>query len=117
MNQYKKKMRFMSDKETFALDTMDRHQLLQAAEQILQQGGGDVRYVQRARGIVEDAQGNRNFYVTLPMRRTLMGFIRPVFEAEWAKRNGKTAVESQAVSVTKRLNSGDSRGNRVLTLN
>lgn len=84
----KKDLRFMRDKRTFALDTMSGVELLNAAELCMKESKGDQRYSTFVRGILQDAKGSRDFYVTGKMRRVLMGFIRPVFEEEWLKRSG-----------------------------
>lgn len=80
-------MRILKNGKTFALDTLDRLELIRAADLCLQSGQGDPSYRIKARGIVVDAKAmNNNLYVTLTMRRVLMGFIRPVFEAEASRR-------------------------------
>lgn len=77
----------MKDGAKIALDTMTGIELLQSANLCLKNNQGDCRYKAMVSNIVADAVNVSNFYVTLKMRRTLMGFIRPVFEVEWARRN------------------------------
>ena len=88
--EHKRALRTMKDGNTIALDTMTGFELLDAAELCLHNGQGDNRYKEKAKNIVRDAKVNRNLYVTLTMRRVLMGYIRPVFEAEWRRRQAST---------------------------
>lgn len=86
--EHKKELRTMKDGKTIALDTMSGLELLQSADLCLKNGVGNQKYKDKVQGIVSDATavGGKNFYVTLTMRRVLMGFIRPVFEEEWRRR-------------------------------
>lgn len=83
-------VRMMKDKKNFALDTLSREELLMAANRCLDTDVGDKRYKNTAQKIVKDYSTNKNLYVTLKMRRVLMGFIRPVFEEEWLRRGSNT---------------------------
>lgn len=85
---HNKEMRLMRNGKTFALDTLSGVEMLEVSRICIDEGLGNVNYLDKVSGIVRDAEsGGRNFYVTLPMRRVMMGFIRPVFEDEWALRN------------------------------
>lgn len=89
--EHKRDLRTMKDGQTIALDTMTGIELVNSAELCLQQGTGNKRYREKAQNIVADAKLERgNLYITLSMRRVLMGFIRPVFEAEWKRRQAST---------------------------
>lgn len=81
-------MRMMKDNSSFVLDTMSREELLIATNQCLNESKGDSRYKETAGKIARDYKYNSNLYVTLKMRRVLMGFIRPVFKEEWLRREG-----------------------------
>lgn len=81
-------MRMMKDKKNFALDTLSREEMLLAASQCLNENKGDLRYKSIAVKVVNDYKANKNLYITLKMRRVLMGFIRPVFKEEWLRREG-----------------------------
>lgn len=82
--QHKRKLRYLKD-GNIALDSMTGENLIEAARVCLLNRVGDAKYKQRAEGIVKDSV-NERLYVTLPMRRALMGFIRPVFEEENNRR-------------------------------
>lgn len=85
--EHKRALRTMKDGQTIALDTMTGLELVNSAELCLKEGKGNQRYREKAQNIVKDAHlENGNLYITLQMRRVLMGFIRPVFEAEWKRR-------------------------------
>lgn len=112
--EHKKALRTMKDGRTIALDTMSGVELLNATELCLQQGQGDKRYKEKALNIVKDAKLERgNLYITLPMRRVLMGFIRPVFESEWRRRQASTLSNpTQAIGTKRQQNLGNSRQNQ-----
>lgn len=86
--------RFMKDGKTRALDTLSRVELLVAADLCIKKGIGHEGYRAKATQIVKDAYAqNGNLYLTVQMRRTIMGFIRPVFDAQLLREVGNTCIQ------------------------
>lgn len=86
--------RYMKDGQTRALDTLSRVELLVAADLCLKKGLGHEGYRAKVSQIVKDAYAqNGNLYLTIQMRRAIMGFIRPVFDAQLSREVTNTCIQ------------------------